>query len=65
MYLNFLWNVGILRRNLGFFMRRRRPVMTFAGDTEQQAEHIDGCGSQTDAKCEPIPAELASKSAIK
>ena len=62
-----LRNVGIRKRNVGMFLNlsfwRRRPSAAFVRDSEQ-AEHATGCGSQTDAQCEPVPAELASKNAI-
>ena len=59
---------GVEKRNLCFCLDPlfwRRPTSTAAAIKDQeQEEHVIGGDAATDAKCEPIASELASKNVI-
>jgi len=58
---------GIRKNNFCFFLNpsfwRHPPSSSVIRDHEQD-EQVIGSGGQTDVKCEPVPAELASKNVI-
>ena len=59
---------GVRKRNLWFCLKpsfwRRPPASLIIRDQEQAVEVVDGGDGLTNVKCEPVPAELASKNVI-
>jgi len=57
---------GIRKNNFCFFLNPLfwRPSSSAVIRDHEQDEQMIGSGGQTDVQCEPVPAELASKSVI-